>query len=187
MVAALVGIGGGGDFVEPSYLDDVIFSVAVPTRSEAPSAVENHVEELMDDFEMTWHEAYRWYLGEDNREFGLLDVEQNFASIYEGFSALEGELVVWVSSPAKSGGIVALLGEYDVAADVRLMPTDAKPDQVAYSFVTAYGCDEYYGAELNEEETGLVVLARSQYAADAGPDRFGTVIDGVTVEYRYQE
>lgn len=187
LVATLMGIGGGSDSVEPSYLDDVIFSSDVPRASEASETVHGHVETYMDNFDMSWREAYTWYLGEDNRDFGLLDVEQNFAHIYEGFSVLDGDVVVWVSGPAKSGGIVELLAAYEVDADVELLPEHAKPDQVAYSFITGYGCDDYFAAELNEDETGVVVLASSQYAADAGPDRFGTIIDGVPVDYRYSE
>lgn len=187
VLATLTAIGGGSDSVEPTYVDDVHFNTAVVPRSDAPDVIEEHVSSYTDLYDMSWDEAYRWYLGEDNREYGLADVEANFDSIYEGYSLIDGEVTVWVSSPAKSGGILDLLEDYDVEARVELVPDYLKPDQVAYTFVLDYGCEEYFAAELNDDETGLVILTSSQYAADAGPTLYGTMISGVPVEYRYSE
>ncbi|MBM9432750.1 hypothetical protein [Flaviflexus equikiangi] len=187
LIASLTAIGGGSDSVQPAYVDDVHFGTEVVARSDVSDSLEAHISTYEDMFDMTWDEAYLWYLGEDNREHGLVDVSERFSAIYEGYSVLDGNVTVWVSSPAKSGGIIDLLDDYAVDADVRLMPGDSDASRAAYRFVADFGTPSYYAAELDDSRTGLVILTSSRYAADMGPTLYGTVIDGVLVDYHYSE
>lgn len=187
VIGSLIAIGGGSDSVEPEYVDDVHFSTHVEPRPEVAPSVRESTEDYESIFDMTWNEASLWYLGEDNREYGLLDVSQCFDDIYVGESLFDGEVIVWISSPAKSGGIIDLLEDYDVEAELRLVPEDPDYDQAAYRFMSNYGSGDYFAAELNDDEDGLIISAASENAAEQGPIRFGTVIDGVTVEYHWSE
>lgn len=187
VIGALTAIGGGSDSVEPEYVDSVNFETDVPSQSETSKAVRDHVADYVDLFDMEWSDAYRWHLSEDNRDYGLRDVSERFDDIYEGVSLLDGDVIIWVSGPAKSGGIADLLDEYEIDAEVRLVPVDPDREQTAYRFVSDYGSAEYFAAEPNDDNTGLVISTESKEAAERGPELFGTVIDGVSVEYHWSE
>ena len=122
---------------------------------------------------------------DDDLTAGLDEVSERYEAIYEGVSIEGTEVTIWVSNPIKSGRIIDLLADYGVAADVDVMPDEPDFEQAAYHFMSTYGSREYYAAEPDEDETVLVITADTQEAAEAGPDRFGTVIDGVPVEYHW--
>lgn len=187
VIGALTAIGGGSDSVEPEYVDSVDFDSSIERRSAVDRSLRGLVESYEDTFDMTWSEAFTWHLDEDNREYGLLDVSACFEKIYEGASFFDGEVLVWISSPVKSGGILDLLDDYGVEADLRLVPQDLDYDQAAYRFMSGYGSHDYFAAELNEDDNGLIISTSTEVAAEQGPLLYGTIIDGVPVEYRWTE
>ncbi|MEZ7898929.1 MAG: hypothetical protein QMB98_08965 [Flaviflexus sp.] len=187
VLAALTAIGGGTDSVTPDYTSDVDFSNEVVARTKVDEDVRELVTEYGELHDMSWNESYQWYLGEDNREYGLTDVSEKFSDIYDGYSFDDGIVTIWVSNPVKSGGIVDLLEDYDVEAVIQVTPSETNLDRSAYDFVTRYGSADYYQAQPNADGTGLVVYSSSEEAAALGPSKLGTVIDGVPIEYLYSE
>ena len=94
---------------------------------------------------------------------------------------------MWVSSPVKSGGVVNLLEDYDVEAVVKVSPGDTDVNAAAYSFMSRFGSADYYQAQPDSTGDGMVVYSASEEHAENGPATFGTIINGVPIEYRYSE
>ncbi|WP_147599245.1 hypothetical protein [Flaviflexus massiliensis] len=186
-LVALTAIGGGTDSVAPDYVSDVDFDSSVVSRTQTDSEVRDTVASYGELYDLSWNDAYVWYLDEDNRYYGLLDAAEKFSSIYQGYSFDDGIVTIWVTSPVKSGGIADLLEDYDIEAEVRVVPSDVNLERSAYDFVSRYGSSEYYLAQPSTDGQGLVVYSSSEEAADRGPELLGTVIDGVPIEYVYSE
>lgn len=186
-LAALTAIGGGIDSVSPSYVDDVNFESSVEPRFAVEDDVREEVSTYIEVYDMPWSNAYTWYLNEDNRHYALLDASEKFEEIYRGYSFEDETVTVWVSSPVKSGGVVNLLEDYDVEAVVKVLPGDTDVNAAAYSFMSRFGSADYYQAQPDSTGDGMVVYSASEEHAENGPATFGTIINGVPIEYRYSE
>lgn len=183
--AALLGGGGGSDAIVPDYLDEVTFEEAGDTPSVLTSDDKARIG-VYEDLGMDATEARDWFLGEDNRYWGLTDVMESFPSIVSGYTISPDGITVWVTSLVKSGGIPALLDEYDVEASVQLIDEDVDTSQLAFEIVNLNIADYPMATVSNDGET-LVVTASSEEAAEAGPVIFGTMIDGVELSFEYQD
>lgn len=175
------GIGGeGSDSITPSYTDEVDYSTELPKTSTLSDEERDRIDTYMADLDRG--EAYRWFLGEDNRELGLKDVEESFPIVL-GYSMIPGEPVtVWVTSPLKAGGIPTLLKSYDVEANVEIVDVDNLDlDAIAFDFVLQYATSDY--PEIRVEGDGLVVSAISEEAVAAGPTIYGDALGGAPVTF----
>lgn len=183
LATSLLDIGGGGtDYVSPAYLDEVDFST--PTYSAASLSDEAKERIAFYRDELSLKEAYAWYLGEDNRAYGLKDVAESFENIYIGYTVdVEDGVTIYLNSSVKSGGIPRLLESYDV--DAHLVVLDEAPDleKAAFDFILDHGSDDYRSIRPNDDGTALIVTTSDEAAADVGPVIIGTAFDGVPITF----
>lgn len=183
LASSLLDIGGGGaDHVGARYLDEVDFSTPSQASMDLSAAEADRL--AFYETSLSEEDAYAWFLGEDNRAWGLTDVEEAFEKTYVGYSVNPDEgVTVYLTSKVKAGGVPRLLEDYGVDAQVAIVTDDIDLDQVAFDFILAYGSDDYRSVKPTEDGTGLVVTVADERATTDGPLEIGTAFAGVPLTF----